>query len=170
MLKWLYAPLALLGPLAVTGGPVLAASPEFCTLYAQEYADQHRGEANQILSAAMIRDRAYYKCLNQDDEPALPAAQATAEPAKPDKAAAIAPARPAAPTKTATTPEALTPPVAIAYADEPPPVPRKKGRFRGSGFPQGSKEWVAWCAAHYRSFDPATGTYQPFSGPKTLCR
>ena len=31
-------------------------------------------------------------------------------------------------------------------------------------------EWYAYCSAKYRSFDPSTGTYQPYSGPRRLCQ
>ncbi len=33
-----------------------------------------------------------------------------------------------------------------------------------------SGEWYRDCAARYRSFDRETGTYQPHSGPRRLCR
>ncbi|MCB1508064.1 MAG: BA14K family protein [Hyphomicrobiaceae bacterium] len=31
-------------------------------------------------------------------------------------------------------------------------------------------DWYAYCASRYRSFDPATGTFQPYEGPRQLCR
>ena len=31
-------------------------------------------------------------------------------------------------------------------------------------------EWYAYCDSKYRSFDPATGTFQPYNGPRKLCR
>ena len=33
-----------------------------------------------------------------------------------------------------------------------------------------TQEWYAYCAQKYRSFDPATGTFQPYNGPRKLCR
>ncbi|MEO1199542.1 MAG: BA14K family protein [Pseudomonadota bacterium] len=33
-----------------------------------------------------------------------------------------------------------------------------------------SREWYAYCSAKYRSFDAATGTFQPYHGPRRLCR
>ncbi len=33
-----------------------------------------------------------------------------------------------------------------------------------------SDAWYSYCAAKYRSFDPATGTFQPYHGPRRLCR
>lgn len=35
---------------------------------------------------------------------------------------------------------------------------------------QGTPEWYSYCAAKYRSFDPATGTYFAFSGERRMCR
>ena len=31
-------------------------------------------------------------------------------------------------------------------------------------------EWYAYCNSKYRSFDPASGTFQPYHGPRRLCR
>jgi hypothetical protein len=31
-------------------------------------------------------------------------------------------------------------------------------------------EWYDYCAERYRSFDPETGTFQPYEGPRKLCR
>jgi hypothetical protein len=176
-MKWHYAPLAALGFLTLAGGEAAAASPEFCTLYAQEVADRARADGSAAGAPAVIRDRAYYRCLNQDDEPALPSVQAAAEPKPRDgdvTGTVSTPARTEAKANPETQPGVKTPPAAIAEvpeaAEPEPPKARAKGRFRGSGFQQGSKEWAAWCAGHYKSFDPATGYYQPFSGPKTLCR
>jgi hypothetical protein len=33
-----------------------------------------------------------------------------------------------------------------------------------------SADWYAYCASKYRSFDPQTGTYQPYQGGRRLCR
>jgi hypothetical protein len=33
-----------------------------------------------------------------------------------------------------------------------------------------SPEWYRYCAARYRSFDPRSGTFQPYNGPRRLCR
>ena len=35
---------------------------------------------------------------------------------------------------------------------------------------EGTPEWYSYCAAKYRSFDPATGTYLAFSGVRRMCR
>lgn len=40
----------------------------------------------------------------------------------------------------------------------------------GSGPEPWSDEWYDYCARKYRSFDPSDGTYQPYGGPRRLCR
>lgn len=35
---------------------------------------------------------------------------------------------------------------------------------------EGSDEWVAYCSAKYRSFDPDTGTYVTYEGDRLPCR
>ena len=36
--------------------------------------------------------------------------------------------------------------------------------------PPWSREWYAYCHSRYRSFDPYSGTYQPYRGPRRFCR
>ncbi|MDP2621190.1 MAG: BA14K family protein [Hyphomicrobiales bacterium] len=49
-------------------------------------------------------------------------------------------------------------------------------RCMGSGAVYGdapepwTPEWYDYCDAKFRSFDPADGTFQPFNGPRRLCR
>ncbi len=31
-------------------------------------------------------------------------------------------------------------------------------------------EWYAYCSQRYRSFDPRSGTFQPYRGPRRLCQ
>ncbi|MEF2073730.1 BA14K family protein [Consotaella aegiceratis] len=31
-------------------------------------------------------------------------------------------------------------------------------------------EWYRYCSAKYRSFDPRSGTFQPYHGPRRLCQ
>jgi hypothetical protein len=38
------------------------------------------------------------------------------------------------------------------------------------GAPMWSPEWYAKCASKYRSFDPHSGTFQPYNGPRRLCQ
>ena len=33
-----------------------------------------------------------------------------------------------------------------------------------------TQQWYAYCTSKYRSFDPASGTFQPYHGPRQLCR
>lgn len=33
-----------------------------------------------------------------------------------------------------------------------------------------SPEWYESCSARFRSFDPDSGTYQPYEGPRQFCR
>lgn len=33
-----------------------------------------------------------------------------------------------------------------------------------------TEEWYAYCGHKYRSFDPRSGTFQPYHGPRRLCR
>ncbi len=47
---------------------------------------------------------------------------------------------------------------------------RHKGRaHRGYVFVRGPA-WYSYCRSKYRSFDPHSGTYQPYKGPRRLCR
>lgn len=34
----------------------------------------------------------------------------------------------------------------------------------------GSRAWLRYCRSKYRSFDARTGTFQPYNGPRRLCR
>ena len=36
--------------------------------------------------------------------------------------------------------------------------------------PVSEQEWLAYCAARYRSFDPASGTYLGFDGLRHVCK
>lgn len=31
-------------------------------------------------------------------------------------------------------------------------------------------DWYAYCASKFRSFDPHSGTFQPYNGPRRLCQ
>lgn len=54
----------------------------------------------------------------------------------------------------------------IAYV-----VPRGDERVTVTARPEpGSDEWLAYCSARYRSFDPDTGTYVTYSGELAPCR
>ncbi len=36
--------------------------------------------------------------------------------------------------------------------------------------PAAEQDWLAYCAARYRSFDPASGTYLGYDGRRHACR
>lgn len=43
-------------------------------------------------------------------------------------------------------------------------------RYNGYAPEPWSDDWYAYCASKYRSFDPDSGTFQPYRGPRRLCR
>jgi len=52
-------------------------------------------------------------------------------------------------------PHYYAPPPTVVYSYAPPPW---------------TGEWYAYCAQRYRSFDARSGTFQPYYGPRRLCR
>ncbi len=54
---------------------------------------------------------------------------------------------------------------AAAARNNPPPPPAGYGRPA-----PWTPDWYAYCSSKYRSFDPRSGTYQPYHGPRRLCR
>lgn len=57
------------------------------------------------------------------------------------------------------------------YAYAPPPRRYYGPRIYSSYSPPiWSPEWYEYCASKYRSFDPRDGTFQPYHGPRQLCR
>lgn len=50
------------------------------------------------------------------------------------------------------------------YAPPPPPVSYRYAP------PPWSPEWYNYCSQKYRSFDPQSGTYQPYNGPRRFCQ
>lgn len=57
----------------------------------------------------------------------------------------------------------VPPPV---YHRPPPPPPVAYG-YRPAPW---TPEWYDYCSQRYRSFDPVSGTFQPYRGPRRLCR
>lgn len=55
--------------------------------------------------------------------------------------------------------------VGAAIANQPPP-PRRVYRHPRPW----TNAWYAYCSRKYRSFDPRSGTFQPYHGPRRLCR
>ncbi|RFC66039.1 BA14K family protein [Fulvimarina endophytica] len=49
------------------------------------------------------------------------------------------------------------------------PAARTYGAY-GGGIQPWTGEWYRYCAARYRSFDARSGTFQPYHGPRQLCR
>jgi hypothetical protein len=67
------AALAFYGMATVTA---TAASPAYCALYAREYAIDTVQPAAALGLRQSVEDQAYYRCLNQDEDPPLPTASA----------------------------------------------------------------------------------------------
>ncbi|WP_244631022.1 BA14K family protein [Aureimonas sp. ME7] len=61
---------------------------------------------------------------------------------------------------------------AIASAAQPRYVERPVRRYAAPAYraEPWSREWYRYCAARYRSFDPGSGTFQPYNGPRQFCR
>ncbi|HEX2020288.1 MAG TPA: BA14K family protein [Aurantimonas sp.] len=55
------------------------------------------------------------------------------------------------------------------YVEPAPRYYRAAPRYVGSPRPW-TGEWYRYCAARYRSFDARSGTFQPYHGPRQLCR
>jgi hypothetical protein len=163
-------------------GTASAASPIYCALYAKEYAKHAAAESQGSLSPERVHDRAYYKCLNMDDEPMLPTAYAEPEGGgvggpfveEEGSAASFGEAETDTPSVDATAiDEAIVQETAVLEADPPPAKSAKRsGKWSGSGLAMGSPEWKSWCARHFpKSFDPKTGTIIPLkTGKRTVCR
>ena len=76
-MKSLIVPLAALAVLTAGTGAAMAAPPAYCALYAREYANQFAAAAGEKPgSEPKIQDEAYYRCLNMDQEPEMPATSA----------------------------------------------------------------------------------------------
>lgn len=57
------------------------------------------------------------------------------------------------------------------YRDAPVyyrPAPRAV--YAGGRYEPWSRSWYNYCSARYRSFDPGSGTFQPYNGPRQFCR
>jgi len=63
---------------------------------------------------------------------------------------------------------------AIASAAQPRyyDAPRYAPRYAAPAYAARpwTRDWYRYCAARYRSFDPGSGTFQPYNGPRQLCR
>ncbi len=182
-MKSLIVPLAGLAVLAAAG-TATAAAPEYCALYAREYANQFSAAAGEKPgSEQKIQDEAYYRCLNMDEEPEMPAASAYAgtsvdnggqggplEPVPGPPASAPADATAAAPVDNGP---------AAAPVDNAPAAPARKTAANGPvkhSYTSGEKPWTPawkkWCADHFpHSFNEKDGTILPFgSTRRQLCK
>lgn len=178
-MKAFIAPLAGFGLIAIAAaGAAHAAAPAYCALYAREYANQFTDAAGQpVGSEQRIQDEAYYRCLNQDEEPELPATSAYSGTGL-DAGAQGGPFEPLA-VRSVAAPAAVAkdgPPASAAPRDAPSKsqqasnTPPKRSYY-GSGLAPWTPEWKAWCQAHFpNSFDEKTGTILPYNGPRTVCR
>src|SRR5438477_4010175 len=72
----LVAASTLFGSAAGPVGPAQAAAPAYCALYAREYAKETVQDVAAFGMRQSVEDQAYYRCLNQDDDPPLPRASA----------------------------------------------------------------------------------------------
>jgi len=161
-----------LAAIAVSTGVVeaLAASPAYCALYAREFAQQFIEPTTPPSGATQqVQDQAYYRCLNLDENPDFPTTSAYFGADTEDLLAGglltavsqgdisddeLDTAEPAEASNAQTASAATT-------------TRRRPGR--GSGYNPWTPEWVAWCEAHYRSFDPDTGYVKTYSGVRKLC-
>lgn len=53
------------------------------------------------------------------------------------------------------------------YAPRPYYAPPQRYSYRPEPW---SPEWYDYCSAKYRSFDPRSGTFQPYRGPRRFCQ
>ncbi len=177
-MKSLIRPLSGLAVLAATAGAAMAAPPEYCALYAREYANQFAAAAGEKAgSEPKIQDEAYYRCLNMDEEPAMPATSAysdlpvgSADQGGPLEAV---PGAAAADTAASPTGDAAATPAAA------PQTPLRKTtastpskRTYTSGKQPGTPEWAAWCRKYFpNSFNEKEGTIVPLGSTKrVLCK
>ena len=154
-------PLCGFGFLAFSAAGAAAAAPDYCALYAREVA-RVTAEANTAESFQRTQDRAFYQCLNADEDPPFPDQSAYADTI--GDGAIIGEGDAVADDEIVEPAPKAPRPAAVKTA--------KVGKYTGSGLKQGSAEWTAWCRAHYpNSFDPKTGTVLPQSGGgRVLCR
>jgi hypothetical protein len=165
------------------GGPALAASPAYCALYAREYASSRIGAPVTTEDASALQrveDQAYYRCLNQDEAPQFPTTSAYfgqplediagegTGPGGPFQALQIHPkAKAAAPAHASATAAGSAADAGTEVADVV--TPPASISTRGGHGAQGTPQWVAWCHAHYRSFDEKTGFVLTLTGVKKVC-
>jgi hypothetical protein len=170
---WFVSGLAVIGlaAIAVSTGmaEALAASPAYCALYAREYAQQFIEPATPASSATQqVQDQAYYRCLNLDENPEFPATSAYFGADADDLLAGdLLTAVSQGDISEDDLDTAAPADADVAQTASTATTRRRPGR--GSGYDPWTPEWVAWCEAHYRSFDPDTGYVKTYAGVRKLC-
>jgi hypothetical protein len=164
-MRTIIVPLAGLAALASAAGATWAASPVYCALYAKEFVKHAAVESQGSIPTSRIHDRAYYKCLNMDDEPLLPTAYA--DPGSEAVGGPFSLVEGSNEPLENAAKESAVEAAAASAAEVSPAGPGPK-----SGQAMWSPEWRAWCSQHFpNSFDPKTGTVVPYkTGVRTTCR
>ncbi len=168
---------AAAGVLLAAVAPAMAASPDYCTVYAQASADP-KGSASASAADTetlqRVYDKAYFECLNADDEPAMPeefvARSAEELVSEGDTDAGDLAETTEVKPKIEVKPKAEVKKVATKATKSSSASASRKGKRWNSGFPVGTEGWKAWCKQNYRSFDEATGNYKSFSGEIKPCK
>jgi hypothetical protein len=183
-MKSLIAPLTGLGFMAAAIGTAMAAAPAYCALYAREYANQFAQAAGEPPGTEQrIQDEAYYRCLNLDQEPDMPASSAYYGTSV-DTAGQGGPLEPAPGTAPPTGGNGAAVNAAPAGGDATavntsPSKPADKtadNRPMKHSYTSGEQPWTpawqAWCRDHYpHSFNEKDGTIVPFGTSKRqLCK
>ena len=126
-----------------------AAPIEYCEAYARETLAVLTAAGMARETPQVVHDRAYFACLNMDDEPPMPSTLAQGTVAG-DGAVEQG----------------------STEADEPARVtaPAEPAKRRGK-IAKGTPEWAAWCRRHFpNSFDESTGTVIPLdTGRRSPC-
>lgn len=171
------APLAVFCLAVLAAGSAGAASPDYCSVYAKEISKQMLSANKSNLSADRVHDRLYHKCLNMDEEPALPAAYAEtpldgiggslADERSIDNRSMesiVEEATSESPTVDATAiDESVVKRTAAIESKKATTPATRQGQWSGSGYAMWSPEWRSWCEEHFpNSFDPESGTVLPY--------
>jgi hypothetical protein len=166
---------AALGSAAAAIGSAKAAAPAYCALYAREFAvdSVQPGAAAGMLQS--VQDQAYYRCLNQDEDPPLPKASAyfgtgiAATVAFPGRTAPGVPAAAPKPASAAAAPSTEVPAAAPRVVVT---ARASAAGYRGSGMTPWTQEWMDWCARNFpNSWDDKSGTVLHYgSGSRELCK
>ena len=184
-MKSLIVRLAALVVLTAGTGAAMAAPPAYCALYAREYANQFAAAAGEKPGTEpKIQDEAYYRCLNMDQEPEMPATSAyygtsvdTAGKAAQGGPLEPVASAPAPATDTAAAPAASAETVAPTASATPTPPTRtaasgSSARSYTGGKQPWTPEWLAACKKYFpNSFNEKDGTILPHGANKrVLCR